>query len=150
MGNAHSGRVWTNLIIAGKNIPQDSVNLSFVSHADIAPTLLNLLNIKAQNNFVGVDLLGDNQGPKFSFVQQDLALHFKKKHIYANINENDFVVLKALEEPCWDTENVSKGFIGENFLEPTKEDSLLADSLKAAAKAWTYVLDNNLLYKEEK
>lgn len=150
VGNAHSGRVWTNLIITGKNIPQDSVNLNFVSHADIAPTLLNLLNIKVQNNFVGVDLLVDNQGPKFSFVQQDLALHFKKKHIYANINENDFVVLKALEEPSWDTEQVSKGFVGEDFLEPTKEDSLLADSLRAAAKAWTYVLDNNLLYKEEK
>lgn len=153
VGLAHSGRTWTNMIFAGPNIPVDSIDTKTVSHADLAPTLLGLLSIEATNHFVGKNILSVNRDslalPVISFTQTDFAVRLADRHIYGNMNDNGFVVLKSHKVPDWDTTQIVKGFIGEDFLPPNAADSALLQQARIAAHVWEYILDKDLLTPED-
>lgn len=150
VGLTHSGRTWTNMLFAGPGIPADSIDIRSISHTDLAPTVLEYLSIEAPNHFVGKDLFSPEDSlarslPAISFFQTDFALRLKDRHIYGNMNDESFVVLKSSQVPDWDTTEIIKGFIGEDFITPTRTDSLLLQKAKTAAQVWEYILDHDLL-----
>ncbi len=153
VGKVHSGRTWTNLLFVGPQIPTDSIDTRIISHADIAPTLLQLLSIESSHHFVGQDLLSHNNRilPAISFFQTDFVIRFDDRHIYGNMYDDNFIILKSHKTPDWDTTQIVKGFIGEDILPPpySAKDSALFQQAKNAAHVWEYVLDRNLISPED-
>lgn len=147
VGATHSGRTWTSFFMAGPGIPQDSIDTRMVSHVDLAPTLLSLLNLEMSNHFVGTDLLDTAAPdvPRITFNEQFYAVRNNERQIYGGADGKKFVVLKSHKVPDWDTTRIVAGFIGEDFLTPTAEDSATHKKAQSALKAWQHVLDNDLL-----
>lgn len=61
------------------------------------------------------------------------------------MNDDEFVVLKSHKILNGDTTQIVKGFIGEDYLTPNSADSAFCHKAKAAAHAWEYILDKDLL-----
>jgi phosphoglycerol transferase MdoB-like AlkP superfamily enzyme len=56
VGLPNAGRTWTSMLIAGPDLPRESVRVDASSHVDVPPTILGYLGISVPNHFFGRDL----------------------------------------------------------------------------------------------
>lgn len=150
IGMVHSGYTWVPLIFAGRGIEERIIETP-VSHTDIAPTLLSKLGLNVSNHFVGKNILEEENAfqKTFSFRMEDIAMRDSLFTFYTALSEDSpLSVLSTVTTPTWDTAHRVEGFFGEekakNFPEnfsPSEE----AKKLRAAAFAYEYLIDNNLL-----
>ena len=148
VGNAHNGRVWTTGIFYGMGIPEGVVRTEMVSHVDIAPTIIELLNLKVANHFVGRNILADSiVAPRYSIVQKQIVAHEGGLHLYADMDDSTrAIVLQAETTPQWDTANWGEGFVGESPADFTTENRKRVRELRAAVRAYGYLLDHDRIY----
>lgn len=145
-GTIQSGFTWTNLIIAGPSIPQDSVIITPKSHVDLAPTLLKKLGVSTSNNFVGHDLFAEKMYPTFSFRKNFAAYRNGSEIYYTNFSDNTFCIrLQQATEAPKTAESLFLDFKIEPEAGKCSKD--IKDSLNAAALAWQHLLRKNLLSK---
>ncbi len=142
----HAGYTWVTLLFAGPGVPQMMQDRE-VSHVDIAPTLLPLLGIQASNHFVGQNLFAlPQKNSTFSFRNNDLAFQDSAFRTHASLDDTTFVLqTKTFLEPTWDTTNIVDGFTSGKEQPKTEAAKAMATKIRAAAKAWRYVVDNNLI-----
>ena len=146
LGSIQEGHVWVPLIVAGAGVSRSEVRPGPVSQVDIAPTLMKLLDLRASNHFVGRDLLEKNaSAPVFAFRQQGIL--FKRDSLLLSASADDTshtYASRSLLYPSWNTGELVEGFVSGPALN-TRPDTAIFDSMRAAARAWSYVLDHELL-----
>jgi len=131
------------MMFGGEGIPQGTFT-KVASHADFAPTLLNLLGIKATNNFVGHDLFEESENKVFSFRHSDAVLRHDSLMVLAQIKNELFTHARyRSSEPDWDTTETIGGFVAERKLDLNVNAE--AKKLLEARDAWEWILDRNLL-----
>ena len=145
LGEANSTYTWTTFIWAGAGIPEGTINVSPVSHADYAPTILSMLGLNATNNFVGKNLFDSTSNRKvISFRNANGVMRNDSLAVFVQANNRKFSHARIQSKVIdWDTTETVGGFIAEK-----KSDvnvTAQADSLLDAMDAWIWVLDNNLL-----
>lgn len=144
LGETSSAYTWTNFIWTGPSIPDSTLVTRPVSHVDFAPTLLNLLGIKASNHFVGHNLFEDSSHPAFSFRHSDAVMRNDSIYTFAKENNIDFAhIRKHNRDVNWDTTNTIGGFFAEEKIDMDIGNK--AQNLIDAMNSWIWVLDNNLL-----
>lgn len=145
LGAANSTYTWTTLIWAGAGVPDSTLITKPVSHADYAPTVLNLLGINATNNFVGHPLFeNDRQHKVFSFRQDFAIMRNDSIAIFAQNGNNAFAhARKQSNIVDWDTTETIGGFIAEERINTNVSSE--ATSILEAMDSWTWILDKNLL-----
>lgn len=146
VGRLNPGHTWTSLAIFGgwPGLPQGSTRKETASHIDIPVTILNLLNLRASNHFLGRDLLGEavlEDRQVASFRYSDFALQSENSRHFLRIDSAEqlsFVV---------DARNpLSYGLLDESLIR--SGDSLsepLAERYRDAFRAWGKILDQNRL-----
>lgn len=145
----HPGFVWIPMVIAGPGIDSGKVDLRMVSQTDIAPTLLDLLKLDVTNNFPGKSLLReaatDAEKRVMAFRLGEVALFTDSTSYYALIDDNELAA-----ESTFDVVE-DKSSIGERFVRGKKlnvQNQELLRKMQAAANAWEWVVDENLLNPE--
>ncbi len=56
VGLPNAGRTWTSMLVAGPDLPRETVRIDASSHVDVPPTILGYLGISEPNHFLGRDL----------------------------------------------------------------------------------------------
>lgn len=145
LGLIGSSYAWTSLIVAGPGIPVDSIILRPVSHADIAPTVLSVLGTSVSNSFVGHDLFRAESAeyPVFSFRARFGTARYDGKVISAKTDDPDFGGYKSQISAPQSGERLLEGFVEEP---DAGQGRMTQADVRAAANAWAYVLDHNLLF----
>jgi len=145
LGEANSTYTWTTFIWAGAGIPESLSVTTPVSHVDYAPTIMNLLGVKASNNFVGHNLFDENyQYPTYTFRHNDAISRKDSVAIFAQLNNSSFThARKQSHVVDWDTTETIGGFVAEERINiDVKQD---AEAILDAMDSWVWVLDKNLL-----
>ena len=145
---------WVSLVFAGPNV-SPKIETHPVSQGDIAKSIISYLNLDVSNNFMGINLLANNDSttqqvfpPVYSFRLGDMAMRRDSLSFYLTpVEGNELaIVRKTYLEPTWDTTNVIEGFVIGEPTEISKQDlQVTTDSMRAAANAWEYILAKNLL-----
>lgn len=84
VGGLSAGHTWTSLAILGgwEGLPDPGQWDFDVSHVDIAPTLLSMLNINAPNHFVGDNLIDE-------IAHQTSPQHTENRRVIASLRYGD-------------------------------------------------------------
>lgn len=147
LGSIHAGYTWVPLIWSGPLVEAGKVDSRIVSHVDIAPSLLSLLDVSVSHHFVGRNLWKDSLSfPIFSFRHNYMVLQKDSSAYHALIEDPSFVFrTKILLDPLWDTTQSVEGFV--RYPSEVLNDSsiILKNKMLAAAKAWRFVVDQNKL-----
>lgn len=154
LGMASDGYTWVSLIFNGPGI-ESYVEEKPVSQGDIALSLLGYLNLNVSNHFMGADLLGTRDSvatrvlpPVFSFRFGDIGMHSDSlTYLLPRFkNKEPVQVFKSYLTPSWDVSLPVAGYVsGVPFALPDEEKEKAALKMRAAAKAWQYVVYSNLL-----
>lgn len=149
IGGTHDGYTWVPLVFAGAGV-EKFVDPSVASHVDIAPSILAAIGLNVSNNFVGSDLRVSSldrvaRKPVFSFRMDDIAMEVDSLTYYASmIDSVAGSVYGTRLNPDWDTTRPVEGFVTGYPLERKPELQVLG-KMRAAAFAWEYVVNQNLL-----
>lgn len=149
IGGTHDGYTWVPLVFAGAGV-ETFVDSSVVSHVDIAPTVLASIGLNVSNNFVGTDLQVSSTErrackPVFSFRMDDIAMEEDTLTYYASmIDSTAGSVFGTRFMPDWDVVHPVEGFVTGHTV-PEKPDAAVLHRMRAAAFAWEYVVNQNLL-----
>lgn len=138
----HPGYIWVPIIFAGQGIAPEIDSIRVASHADIPPSILHLLNLNVSNHFPGENLFAEGSSRKFAFRLGDIALMTDSLNYYGNILD-DSGFFERMSPLSFDLP-IAESFIG-NPLTPIKDKALIS-KMKAAALAYEWVIDNNLLF----
>lgn len=152
IGNLTPGHTWTILGITGgwHGLPQPQRFDTPVSHIDIAPTLLSLLNIKAGNHFMGRNLLAKtpeelaatDARPVVSFRYGDVAWQEGNQRIQFRLDSD------ALLATSFDlTNTLEYGALPGAEIRPATVDieTLPIDRWRDAIRFYSILLDENRL-----
>jgi lipoteichoic acid synthase len=158
-GAPSQGHTWTALWLAGPGVPRGETRARPVSHVDIAPTLLALLDLKASNHFVGGSLLAtpaprDSAGASrcaegarvLAFRLGGMAAQRGACRRLLRLDDADFTrsFRQDLHPRAWPAERV-EGYRGDARVEPTAADRSEWEAMRRGGEAWRWVLDHNLL-----
>lgn len=105
------GHTWIPIAIMGgwKGLPKPKKNDMTVSQTDVAPTILDLINVKAPNNFLGkslippppivsIDSLGDTTITEVPFeIRPRKILTFNRNHV-SLISDNDRITFDIFSD----------------------------------------------------
>lgn len=155
IGSAQDGYTWVPLIFAGPGVSQ-FVDSQVVSQVDIAPTIMSILGLNVSNNFVGKDLQVDMQDSAsirpahpvvFAFRNEDVNMQEDSLTYYGNMDDDEVSsIFRTRFVPDWDTTHLVEGFAVGKKLENVPENAKSQlEKMRAAAKAWGYVVGNNRL-----
>lgn len=157
LGQAADGMTWISLVFAGKGITP-RIDTRIVSQQDIAPSIINYLNLDVSNHFMGINIIeskdsfSNKESPAiYSFRQGSMAMRKDSiaYHLVSVDDKNLAVATRISPVPDWDTTNRVDGFIsGEPLDLPRSLLEEKTDEMKAVAAAWTYIVFNNKLMPE--
>jgi hypothetical protein len=158
-GAPSQGQTWTALWLAGPGVPRGEVRARPVSHVDIAPTILNLLELKASNHFMGVSLLSASsprdsaaavsclEGPRvLSFRLGGMAAQRGACRRVLRLDDADF--LRGYRQDLFPAPPPLDRVDGYRGDAPVPVDSAgrrELDDMRRGGEAWRWVLDHNLL-----
>ena len=142
--SAHPGLLWVPMIVAGPGIPAGAVDGRNVSHADLAPTVLKLLGLKASNHFTGTDLFAGDSVPRrvLAFRHGDALFADDSVVSLFSPDEDRLVSEKLVPGEGWNRADVAEGFVRG---EPAEAEPGLRERIRAAMGAWEWVVDRDLL-----
>ncbi len=146
LGTPNAGENWTSLLVAGPGLPAGTVRDELTSQPDVGPTLLGLLGLDVSNHFFGRNLFERPAPPP----QGVLALRFHGLAAW----EGPRLLQARLDDPAfaqgwaWRTYETEPDPENGDYHHGTKLDLSPADrtrieELKAMARAWGAVLDDN-------
>ena len=147
IGMGNEGFSWISIMISGPGI-EPSVNKSIVSQGSISKTVMSFLDLDVSNHFMGINLLDDSLAFKeipacYSFRYGTMAMRKDSMSYYVVPVDGDdpAIAQKVIMEPDWNTDDPADGFVTGIPVE-VPEDSLveIARKMRAAAKAWEYVV----------
>ena len=144
IGELNPGHTWVNMAWLGgfPGLPRGRVDHN-VGVIDVAPTLLKLIDLKANNHFMGSDLGDYPVGKKQMHVRQkQLVLQTETNRTIMNIGSE-----ATFQIPTSKDSVVSFGLLTGADRQMEQVDSKKAKSAryKDMMKAWTDVLDGNKL-----
>jgi phosphoglycerol transferase MdoB-like AlkP superfamily enzyme len=144
------------LIIWSPKLIKPGINTTIGSQIDIAPTILDLLQIYEKNYFLGTSLMRDDTGPRMVFTCHDERWNFRKqnKYLYDTGQEgflDSFPYVKLLPET---SKRQHSGFeLGADLLRsgnpslrvplPLNEQSDLTSFAREALEAFSTLLSKN-------
>lgn len=143
----HAGYVWVPMAIIGAGVPQNVVYDRPVSQVDLAPTVLKLLNLEVSNSFVGKNLLDSAGSSAISFRLGDIAVFSDSLCFYSQTDGDELLVESYQKLNVKNAKRMVNNFVGGTEVEGTFEEEM--KRIKAAANAWQWVLDNDLLIPKE-
>lgn len=159
IGKINDGHAWISLLFSGPNI-DPRIDIRQVSQSDIAPSILGYLGLDISNHFMGQDLLQERDSlpyrklpAVFAFEYGDMGLWEDSLTYYITPLKSDepAIALKSYLEPTWDTTQLVNGFSQAAPIEIPKEQiEAKTATMRAAAKAWEYVIYKNLLMPPRK
>jgi Phosphoglycerol transferase and related proteins, alkaline phosphatase superfamily len=159
IGKINDGHAWISLLFSGPNI-DPRIDIRQVSQSDIAPSILGYLGLDISNHFMGQDLLQERDSlpyrklpAVFAFEYGDMGMWEDSLTYYITPLKSDepAIALKSYLEPTWDTTQLVNGFSQAAPIEIPKEQiEAKTATMRAAAKAWEYVIYKNLLMPPRK
>lgn len=144
---SHAGYVWIPMAIIGPGLPENKILEHKVSQADLAPTILKLLGLEVSNNFVGKDMLDSTKSNAIVFRLGDVAV-FSDSLCYYTQLDNDEMIVESYVKP----KQLERGWLIDSFVNGNEVSGNYKEEqkkIKAAAKAWRWILDNDLLVPKE-
>ena len=149
LGPIHDGHTWVPLIIAGPRVVAHMDSMP-ASHADVAPTLLGLLQLSTSHHFMGHDLFSPSTNRSvWSFRQKGIQYKTGSLSLYAHMEDSLLRATGGDLQPQWDTTHLAEGFVQGTPQPVSSNMRILADSIRAAALAWSYILDQHKLKPQE-
>ena len=156
LGKIHEGMTWVSLIFAGAGV-MPRVDARPVSQGDIPLSVIGYLGLDVSNHFMGANLLADSLNlqklpPVYSFRQGEAAMREDSLSYFVSLADNEMAsVRRASFEPEWDFSHPVEGFVaGASVAEPPANLEATTSTVRAAARAWDYVVHKNMLMPSSK
>ena len=143
IGELNPGHTWTGMAILGgwTGVPEPERRDETVSHIDLAPTLISMLNVDIPNSFVGQDLNGPNftSRPAWAFRYETIAQAESSGRTIFSIRGDH--VTRFLTDPF---DEVSYGLL-EGFHAEQHFDATELERYQDLFRAYGRLLDQNRL-----
>jgi hypothetical protein len=128
-----------------------------VSQENIAPTILAYLGLDVSNHYMGFNLLDDSLVFKdlpevYSYKYGSMAMrHDSMSYYIVPIEGTELATAQKIPlDPSWDTDNPADGYVTGTPVDLPK-DTLqeISRKMRAAARAWDYIVYQNRIMPQE-
>lgn len=152
LGEISPGHTWTHMALFGgwHGLPEPDVFNYDVSHIDLAPTILGLLNLRTHNHFMGVDLsrpenraaVAAAERPILAFRYGDIAWQRGGERVVLNVASQHGVIL-----PVDRADAGRYGLVGEHGVEAAqlRGSDWPAERVRDLVRLHTQLLEENRL-----
>ena len=156
IGMGNEGFTWISIMFSGPGITP-AIDKRIVSQENIAPTILAYLGLDVSNHYMGFNLLDDSLMFKdlpevYSYKYGSMAMrHDSMSYYIVPIEGTEPATAQKIPlDPSWDTDNPADGYVTGTPVELPK-DSLqeISRKMRAAARAWDYIVYQNRIMPQE-
>lgn len=147
VGELSPGHTWTTLAILGghPSVPKPGRDERAITHNDIAPTLLSMLNLKHGNHFFGRDLLRDQgERPVLAFRYGTVSHEIADTRRVFRMDSDGAIAYRFDRDDAR-----SYGALEESAIRPLSQDSFDYDRYRDMALYWSQLLDEDRLAPPE-